>query len=320
MLLFLFGKDVFRSGEKIKEIKEKFLLQNSSGSGLSVLDYEEKETESFAQALGSSGLFSTKQLVIVANCISDAENETQKEILKILEQKINLISDKDLVVVFWEKNEPRKNNTLFKFLSAKAKKQAFIPLEGKALTDWILQRLKKISPATTIESTALSLLCAYTNNELFFLENELAKLAAFKPQGVIEKKDVLLLVKSQANLTIFDIIEAMTGGNKKRALLFLHQQLAQGEDPFYILSMYVYQLRNLLKISSAHAQGNTNQYAIAKEIGLHPFVVQKGLAQIKNIPLKKLIWMYGEIQKIDQAAKTGKSNLILSLDTFITSL
>lgn len=321
MLFFLFGKDTFRSQEKMRALKEKFLSNDRSGAGLSILDFEEKITfETFREALSAASLFSPKRMVIALNCIQSATPETQKQILALLKEKSNIAEDKELTLIFWEQGEPRKNNALYKFLFDKAKKQAFTPLEGKLLETWSKEWLAKNAPTTTIEPQAFSLLSLYTNNDLRAMEMELQKLSAFKPDGAIKQEDVQLLVKSQASLTIFETIEAITSKNKSRALELLHQQIALGADPFYLLSMYAYQLRNLLKISDAFTRGVTNQYAIAKEVGLHPFVVQKGLSQIKNLPLEKLLEMYREIQQIDQDAKTGKTNLLLALDTFIAKL
>ena len=41
MYIFLFGADTFRSLEKLSALKNKYLEKNSSGTDLSVLDYED---------------------------------------------------------------------------------------------------------------------------------------------------------------------------------------------------------------------------------------------------------------------------------------
>ena len=321
MLFFLFGKDNFRSAEKMREIKEKFLSQDSSGSGLSIVDFEEKNaTYNFSEAYGASSLFSPKRLIISLNCIASSTPENQKEILSLLKKNSSLLEDKDLTLIFWEKDEPRKNNALFKFLSEKAKKQIFNQLETKELEKWTIEKLAHFSPQTKIETSALNLLLVYTEKQPAHIEKELEKLSAYKPIGTISKDDILLLVKSKASITIFETIEAISAGQKKKALSLLHQQISQGEDAFYILSMYVYQIRNLLKIGDSFWNGNSNQYAIAKEVGLHPFVVQKGLAQLRNLNMQKLLEFHTQLQLIDQNAKTGKANLLLALDSFIASL
>ena len=48
MIIFLYGEDGFRSQEKLKGIKDKFLEKNSSGSGLSYFDFEEDKNRVFS--------------------------------------------------------------------------------------------------------------------------------------------------------------------------------------------------------------------------------------------------------------------------------
>ncbi|HDZ85110.1 MAG TPA: hypothetical protein ENH35_00995, partial [Candidatus Moranbacteria bacterium] len=108
MLIFLYGENDFRSGEKLTEIKNKFLSNNNSGSGqpavdtaflagLSVIDYEEENNKKLSDVASSSGLFSSKQLIIVKNLILSASSVVQEESLEFLKSKKILISDKDIV-------------------------------------------------------------------------------------------------------------------------------------------------------------------------------------------------------------------------------
>jgi len=108
--------------------------------------------------------------------------------------------------------------------------------------------------------------------------------------------------------------------NKKKALKLLQDQLKKGDDPFYILSMYVYQFRNLLKIGEFFWQGRTNQYEVAKLTKLHPFVVQKGMAQLRNYDENKLKGIYQKLQDIDTGSKTGKIDIKLALDKFVAEI
>ena len=331
MLIFLYGENDFRSGEKLTEIKNKFLSNNNSGSGqpavdtaflagLSVIDYEEENNKKLSDVASSSGLFSSKQLIIVKNLILSASSVVQEESLEFLKSKKILISDKDIVIVFWEAGAPRKNNKLFKFLDKNSKSQKFEQLKGAKLTSWISEQVEKNNPKVKISKEAVGKLVIYVGNNLFQLDNEIKKLTNFKEKGEINEKDIEVLVKSKIDANIFETIEALSGGNKKLALKLLHGQLEKGEDPFYILSMYTYQFRNLLKISEFSSQGVGNQYQIAKEAGIHPFVVQKGLAQLRNFSTEKLKAVYKKLQKIDLNIKTGKTDIKLALDKFVTEI
>lgn len=323
MLIFLYGPDIFSSSEKLGSIKNKFLEKDSSGSGLSVLDYGETGTTSnqFQDLLSVQGLFSTKKLIIVKNAISGQNPEKQKEILAILKKNFALEEAESDLIVFFEAGSPKKNGALYKFLFSKAKKQEFAPLEGLKLSNWALNFLKELDPNKTIEKKALEMLLAATGSDLYLLSNELSKLSNHKAGAeIITLEDIELLIKSRIDSTIFQAIEALTSGNKARALTLLHQQIESGEDVFYILSMYTYHIRTLLKIGDCFFSGITAPFQIAQITKLHPYVIQKSLSQLRNLSEDKVKGILKSLAEIDYNAKTGKINPIQALDTFIVSL
>ncbi|EKD58987.1 MAG: hypothetical protein ACD_56C00013G0003 [uncultured bacterium] len=321
MLIFLFGADSFRSQEKLSELKNQYFTKNSSGTDLSVLEYGETGTmKTLSEILSAKGLFSSKQLVVVKNAMTKGTTDQQKELLVFLKSQKQLKDDADSIVIFFEAGSPKKNGALYKFLILQAKKQEFAPLEGMALTNWALDLAKKLSPETTFSRSALNMLLAATGNDLHVLNNEITKLVSFKTKGEIGNDDISTLVKSKIDSTMFETIEALSSGNKSRALELLHAQIAKGEDVFYILSMYTYQIRTLLKIGDFYWQGMTGAPQIAQASGIHPYVVQKSLSQIRNLSEEKTKQMLRDLAEIDQNAKTGKVDPLLAMDTFIVSL
>ena len=88
----------------------------------------------------------------------------------------------------------------------------------------------------------------FVGNNLNLLSREIEKLATYKNKGEITGNDVDLLVKSKIDTDIFKTVDALARGDKKTALKMLHDHLDDGEDPFYLLSMYFYQFRNLVKV------------------------------------------------------------------------
>lgn len=321
MFIFLYGADSFRSTEKLNSLKNSYLQKNSSGTDLSVLDYGEISTlQPLANIFSAQGLFSNKKLVVVKNSLTKGSPEQQKEILSILKTDAALEKDADTVVIFFEAGTPKKNGALYKFLFKTAKKQEFTALEGAALSNWALDFAKTLSPETSFSKNALNMLLAATGSDLYVLSNEITKLVNHNLAKEISADDVILLVKSKVDSTMFETIEALSSGNKARALTLFHQQIAKGEDVFYILSMYTYQIRTLLKIGDFYWQGMTSAPQIAQASGIHPYVVQKSLSQIRNLSETKTKQMLRDLAEIDFAAKTGKVDPILALDTFIVSL
>lgn len=320
MLVFLYGTDSFRSREELAAIKNKFLNDNNSGANLSVIDFEDDPQKKLSSVINSGGLFSVNQLVIAKNIIANAKKETQDEVVEYLQSRKNIISDKNATVVFWEGNLPKKNNRLFRFLEKQAKSRNFEVLKGVSLEKWIIERVQKENSSVAIDKNALNKLIAYTNGDLFLIMGEISKLSNFKEDGVIEEKDVEAVVKAKIKANIFETIEALSNGNKSTALALLHNQIQEGDDLFYILSMYIYQFRNLLKVSEFSGQGVSDRYLIAKETGLHPYVAQKALEQLRKFKGSALKCIYKKLQKLDTEVKTGKIEIKMALDKFVVEL
>ncbi len=318
MLLFLYGEDDFRSHEKLTELKNEFLQKNTSDANLSVFDFENENDSDIIGAVNAGGLFSEKKLLIIKNLISSGEKTTQDKLIDFLENKKDLKDDRNTFLIFFEKSEPRKNNKLFKFLLTNSDSQRFEKITDMKLKQWIRQKVENCRKQ--ISDRAADKLVLYVGNDLWRLNNELEKLVNYSINKKIIEQDIELLVKEKNEANIFETIEAITSDNKKRALKFLHKQLERGDDPFYIFSMYVYQFRNLLKVGSFYFEGLIDKYEIAKQAKLHPFVVQKCLAQLPKLSLQQLKTAHKKLEKIDFQTKNGQININLALDKFIMEI
>lgn len=321
MIYFFYGQNSFLSGQKVAEIKAKFLAKNPTGSGLSVIEIEKGDKTSklsaWQKALGAQGLFFSKQLIVIRNFLLNSIAANHKEILEYLEKEKSILADENKVIIFWEEGAPKEKEKLFQFLEKNAKKQKFEMLAGFKLNAWISDEIKKINPKAFISRAALEVLVVYVGPDNLRLMQEIAKLANFKEEGEISQAEVENLVHANVEANIFETVEALSGGDKARALKLYHEQLAKGEDPFYVLSMYVYQFRNLLKIGEFFFAGEQNNYTLAKLAGLHPFVVQKVLGQLRKTNLEKLKIIYQQLADLDLKLKTGEMDPKLALDKFI---
>jgi len=325
MIIFLFGEDYFRSSQKTIEIKNKFLSSDSSSSGLSIFDFEENiNAKDILGAFTTANLLAPKRLVIVKNLISKALAGDQKEILDFLKKKKDeLASDENLVVIFLEKDSPKKSNALYKFfetLGDKIKKQNFEKLSGEKLNAWIVKRIKSLDEKSGISRGALEKLILFTGGNMFSLNQEIHKLVNFSDEKIVSEKDVEEIVKAETDINIFNTIDALANNNKKEAITLLHNHLAKGEDPFYIFSMFIYQFRNLLKVADLKENFGANEYEISRITKMHPFVIRKSFSQTKNFPLEKLKKIYQKLADLDTAIKTGKMDIKLALDKFVAEL
>ncbi|MFA5926146.1 MAG: DNA polymerase III subunit delta [Parcubacteria group bacterium] len=318
MIIFLYGEDEFRSGRKLAEIKNKFLEKNKEGGTLFVFDFSEQgvATDDLSAKVYSGGLFSSKKLAVVKNILKNKAAAENKEFLTRLKKG----EPEGATIIFWEKEKIDKKLKLAKFLLEKSKKQEFKFLDGARLTNWITEEVRKIGEGkVSIGRAAAVKLSVYVGNNLFLLLKETEKLVSYRSAGEISEGDVDLLVKSKIDTDIFKTIDSLSRGDKKGSIKLLHDHLDAGEDPFYLLSMYFFQFRNLLKVKPL-AEKYSSPHEIAARLKIHPFVAKKSAEQGRNFSLEKLKELYGRLCQIDFEAKTGKIEIGLALDMFIASI
>jgi DNA polymerase III subunit delta len=323
MLIFLYGDDSFRSRQKLSEIKTKYLISDKSGSGLSLFDFSEKaKINDVLSVFSMSNLLASKRLVITKNIISAGSSDDQKKMAEYIKEDKNILTDLDLVAVFWEEENPKKNNSLFKLLLSKeaVKKQEFGKLEGMKLETWILRRMKELDDRSSITKTALEKLIVYVGSDTNVLDKEIAKLINYSDGHMIEDKDIELLVKAKIDGNIFSAIDALGAGNKKEAMKLFHDNMEKGEDPFYIFSMIIYQFRNMIKIADLKERGMGSEYEISRITKMHPFVIRKTLAQARTFTFDRLKSIYGKLADFDTKVKTGKMDMKMAIDKFVAEL
>jgi len=162
-------------------------------------------------------------------------------------------------------------------------------------------------------------LAKQTGNDLWRLSAEIRKLSAYKGKNkIIEKKDVELLVKPEFETAIFKTIDAIAAKDKKTALALLYGHLEKGDPPLYLLSMIIFQFRNLLLVKDLEPKPLTEMTALLKP--MHPFVVRKSSWLAKKFTMQELEKIYIKLFKIDLAVKTGKIKPELALELLITDI
>lgn len=324
MIIFFYGEDPFRLKQKIRELKKRFLEKDTSGSGLSVFDFAEKaDAKRIISTFGTANLLSPKRFVIVENIISAGQKQDQEEMLSYLKTNKTLVENDDLVVVFCENNQPRKNSALYKFLEAKdggVKVQKFEKLIGSKLAQWIVRRINEIDSRSGIAKDALDKLILFVGSDTGTLETEIQKLVNYADGRGIESSDVELLVRADMDNNIFQTIDALANGDKKKALKLLHNHIESGENAFYIFSMFIYQFRNFAKVIDLKENYGMGEQDIVRMLKLNPFVVKKCLWQAQKFPMSRLKKIYQKLVEIDMDVKTGKMKMELALDRFIVEM
>ncbi|MDI6603300.1 MAG: DNA polymerase III subunit delta [Patescibacteria group bacterium] len=311
MIIFLYGKDTYRSRRKLNEIVEHYKKIHKSGLNLRYFDAGNLNFQDFKSEVETISMFREKKLVVLKDVFSN--KDFQEEFLKQGEKFVN----SDNIILIYEKKEIDKNNSFLKFLKKNSKFQEFKPLEGQKLKNWVKKEFEKYQVEADPE--ALDNLINFVGSSLWQMESEIKKLVNYKNDRKIKKEDIELLVRPKIETDIFKTIDAISEKKKSRALFLLHQHLEKGDTPLYLLAMINFQFRNLLKIKDL-IEKNTPYYKIINESNLHPFVVKKNYQLAQKFSLWQLKQIYQKIFETDLKIKTGKLNPELALDLLITAI
>ncbi len=314
MIIFFYGEDNYRLKQKIKALKKKFVSASLGDTNLVVLDGATISYDEFIRQILAMPFLSKTRLVIVENIIKNNKKSAKGSALEKIPEALKKIP-KSTVLVFAEDGVPDRRTVLFKKLS-KEKMEEFKVLEPAGLSRWINREVE--NQGGSIDSAATSKLIEYVGPDLWRMENEIQKLISYDKK--ITSENVELLVQSQIQADIFRTIDAIANKNIKTAIFEFYKLLDTGTNELMILTMIVYQYRNLLIVKDISEQGNTNQWAIVKKTKLHPFVVQKSLSLLNRYSMDDLKKIYRNLLDYDFRIKTGKIGSRVALELLVFKL
>lgn len=292
------------------------MAADKSGVNLEVLEGQELTYEKFEKAVSALPFLGDKRLVIVENLITqNSDSDLKKQVGK----KTDHISSQT-VLVFVEKGEPDKRDGLFKKLNKPGKVKKFDELIGTKLREWIKKEVEyhkvKISPACA------DILAQAVGGDLWRLHNEIAKLTLYARSNgdfEIKKEDIKLLVRSNLDPNIFQFVESLGRKDPKKSFALLEDFIKKGENESYLISMIIYQFRNLIIVSELMERGVAVK-DVAKEAKMHPFVVKKTAQIAKLYSIKDLKKIYQLLLDQDVLIKSGGVDLNVSLETIVAKL
>jgi DNA polymerase-3 subunit delta len=310
MILFLYGPDTYRSRQKLNEIINHYQKIHKSGFNLKYFDLEKDSFQQFKEAIDSLSMFKEKKLLVLKNASSNLD--FKEKFLKDLKR----FQNSKEIILFYEKELPLKDD-FFEKLKKVSRFQEFNFLEGERLKIWVKNKFKDYQKDIKIK--ALEKLIDYLGNNLWQIDNEIKKLVLYKKEGIIEEKDIDILVRPEVENDIFKTIKAVASKNKKRALSLLRNHLEKGDSPHYILAMLNFQFRSLLIVRD-FIEKKKPLKEILKKIPLSPLVIKKSYFLAQKFSFQELKKIYQELFQLDFQIKVGKIKPETALELFIAKL
>lgn len=300
MIILLYGKDTYRSKQRLNELKEEF--KNESGINERFLDAKNLTFEELKNEVLGLSFFNEKKLIIVENVFL---NKTLKEEIK--EKGKDFLTSEN-IIIFYEQNKILKADLLYSFIRKKGTIEEFNFLEEEELKNWVLNEIEK--EGGMIGDSALNLLCEYAGNDLWRQKNEISKLIAFSKEKITEK-EIKLLINIETELNIFNTVEAIANNDKGKAIRLIKKHLDKGESIFGILALISIQFKNMIIVKTAEDYRRTL---------LSPFLQRKSFYQSEKFSLEDLKRIYAKIVEIDISVKTGKIDEKIAIETLILNI
>jgi DNA polymerase-3 subunit delta len=319
MIIFLYGQDSYRLKQNLEKIVDEY-RRKYSGLNFDFLDlHEAGHFSKLEGAIKTNSFFNEKRLIVAKNAFAVSEE------VAALIKTWNLVDDKDRILLFYENTDKpeltKKGKKLFALLTDKLNVvKIFQPLEGKYLENWLAKEIKQ--SGAEIDPPALKKLVAYAGKDSWRLGQEVNKLANYKYVAELKRisvEDVKLLVQPDEDLGIFEVIDAIASKNKAKASAMLHSYLGLDYDPHYVLSMIIFQFRNLLRVKSLVK--NAIPYSdMLQKTSFKPFVLNKTYEQCRRFDLDELKQLFAYLARLDLESKSGQINLTDGLYQFVFSL
>lgn len=318
MILFLHGEDAFRVNER-RNVFQKTFAKKYPHAEFFVFDFEDQGTlEDVRRALGAceGGLFVTQKMIVFLHPFELGE-VSEKLLLDFLE-KFREKPETEVALLFVSPGKTRKTHPLARFLAKYADKEEVLEKpDEKNMAAYIKRELSLIDAEAIFSREALSVFAASLGTDTARIRSELTKLSTFKPGGVFEVSDVALLVGAAPENAIFEALDALGRGDKKRALFLFHREASGSEGAHPILAMCAWQTRRLLLVREMFDRGVQRAPDIASQTKLPPFAVQKMLGTINNFPLARIKKGLLMLCDFDTEFKRGGMDPYVALDLFV---
>lgn len=268
--------------------------------GVVILRDENLTEESLSNSLGGQTLFG-KSPAIVLEGITSFTGKRADVFVEILSR------DKTAEIIIWENGKPNAQLKIWKYLQKNAEhfKIFGLPTEFE-VRNFIAEKTKSLE--AKINATAVTYLINVFHGDLASINNELDKLALFSRGREISADDVREIVAITAKVNVFNVARSLAIGDYKSALKNLADSRAAGEEPRFILSQVIKDVRALLTIKDVLDRGlNVHSIELGAQIGTRDFVIDALARSANRMSAVKLRRLFDQLVISTYALNTGRA-------------
>ena len=321
MILFLYGEDTFRSRQQLNKMVAKFKVdRDPTGLNVTIPDISKEEPEQIIEEMHAAPFLAEKRMVVLKGVLASKEKKLQELLLDRI--KSDHIPASTILLLWEEENDFKKATNvvkeLFSLLQKEKYAQCFETLTGSKLSAFIEEQVQE--RGGSIQKDALQYLTNNSRDDLWFVDATVQQLVSFCNGEVITLEAAKRFVPERFDDNIFNLVDAIVAGRGEKVFPMLEEQYKKGEDAMFVFSMLIRQFRILLLLRDALDRNLALNDSMAKEMGLHPFVLKKSLPFAKQYTTAALKEIYASLLDIDKKNKTGGGDPQVLLDVFVSKL
>ena len=314
MVIFLYGADRYRLFQNRDSVIASFKVKHGGALNVQTINAGEPGSPAdFKASISNNSFFNDIQLVVLQDVFANPTNVSK--FAELIDQ-YDVFKDKQriLVAVHPGVDSTAKPAEFFKLLvSGSHLVREFKPLAGGQLEQWLKKEAVSREPPFPVG--AVRQFIALSGDDSWQAIANMDKLSAYC-QGPITLAAVNELVSQEAQPEVFAFIDALGTQNRSRALELLYRELSLRQDPYYLLTMIIYQFRTMLMVQDS-ATRSANAVAIATETGLKPFVVKKMMSIVSRFSAADLRRIYQSLCDIELGSKDGRHDIQDALYAFV---
>jgi DNA polymerase-3 subunit delta len=325
------GKDDYRVREAVRDVRAKLRAGDDMlESNTSVLDGKGLSADELIAHATATPFLASSRLVIVEGLLAaigemragkrtkkgaaDDPMEPWRRAAATLGSADTMPTTTTLIFV---EGELKKTNVAFTTFSPIARTVEFGPLAKDELPAWIEARARE--KGVKLAPRAMAAMAQLIGPDLWAMDNELEKLAAYADGAIVEPETVAEIVSQAQETKVWDLTDAIVAGDDRKALNSMRKLLAEGEPPTRAAFMVTRQFRQLALVKDLRERG-VRADEVARVAGVPPFRLGALGAIASRMSWQSVRDAYGRILDSDLSVKRGLADDESALQLLVLEL
>ena len=287
MITLLTGDNTFAVSDTLNTLLKQ--TRDVLGAGaITVVDANELNLADLPQLLFGASLFASERLIVIRDAASN------KIVWEKLAELLAEVGEQTSVILV-APNADKRTKT-YKWLQKNAKVHESRDLSDAELIQWL--KTEANHAGIDIKPDVARYLIDYVGIDQWRLGQELEKLVLSGKTPTAEL--VRELVEPNPQASAFQLLDAVMAGNSKQIEQYL-KTIQGSEDPYRFFGLLSNQVYALLVCAAA---GNRDAAIVAKDSGVHPFVIRKLQPIARRLGVKQRQTIVDTLADLDRQLKS----------------